>query len=529
MKTLQKVINLDSIKNVDKNLLYESFSNFIEIGSTATERGTFYDKKEDIIEAVKKSHQTLFEINRGIYAISLLMDGTTDFNKIIGITKLLHSDALKDNSIIDLAFETRIIQYLTTTLPIQRRLKLFKKIKELKINNSRTRNLILYTIFSEPNKLEWWSVKYRKKIYNALEHAWGKKLTSIIGKILYDRTPPNFFLNEKEFKILKQNIEKYVRSDSHVKEILPIICFILNNKLNNNELSDFVLFKVPIIRSFIEAKTDIKRGTKLPREVLEGIRSTYHKDISSAEVLELTKGSLSETAKLKVQKSAEKHGVSVSFNIEKQTPLNLYIHSYANGDMTSEIKEVLDKKAKEISKDIILDDREIGILLDASKSQYGSETQPFRPIALSQVFKDVLMSKAKCHLEITGGANGNGLLIPEGDTDLGTNLIKLIKKEPDSIFILTDGYENSSAGRVNEIIEATKKIGLDIKFFQITPTTASESSGIKKLSKNIIKVSSSDPKALNTSLVLAALKENPEDGLKKLLNITTKKLELWNK
>lgn len=507
-----------SIKDIRENkyptladkIIVDSFTQFIDVGSTATDRATFYNTKSDVVKATVDIHKNLYSVNRGIYAASLLLDGITDYTKQIGIENLLRNEGDKNGSMIPLEVETHMIAHIMSQMPVQRVFKMFENLKAHHVNNARTRRVILLSILNS-DKLEWWSVKYRQKLFNALEHAWGRRTTSIIKNIIAKNVR-----SEKEAEILNTYVFKYV--DQPINKVEQCLMFILGGT-NNKE------YTLPLLKAFVESKTDISKGTVLPREVLEGIRSTYHKDIKTAKVLDLTKQNLTDKEKMKVQKNAAIHNVQVTFDPRKQDVVDLYIHSYANDGVDDKIRKILAQKAEKTSKDLPIGYNSIGILIDASGSTRGSDTQALRPIAISQAIRDMLQYTADSYdIEIAGGRWENGLIYPEGDTNLADALIKLIEKMPDAIFIISDGYENAPAGRVNEIVEVTKKIGLDIEFHQITPVMASESKGIKNLSNQISVIPASKPNAITMAMLKAMLEQNAKNGIMGLFDITLKKL-----
>ena len=55
---------------------------------------------------------------------------------------------------------------------------MFGMLRKERVNNARTRRLILSTLLRADN-LEFWSVKYRRKLATALIHAWGRRTASI--------------------------------------------------------------------------------------------------------------------------------------------------------------------------------------------------------------------------------------------------------------------------------------------------------------------------------------------------------------
>jgi len=508
---------------IDEEVIVKTFLKFIDVANTSTNRSTFYNSQKEQNDATKQMHQNLYGINRGLYAATLLLDGVTDHTKMIGLETLLgiSNDVDRSRSLISIDNETQIIAHVLTQLPVQRMLNLYLDLKSKRVNNNRTRKIILMSILNSKS-LEFWSVKYRNKIRESIEHAVGKRRLSIIKSILNKQNFDNgkfLIYSNKEQSIMHESIMKFVNSNSE-KYVAQCLAFILGVDKK---------YTLPTLKSFIDAKTDISKGNKLPREVLEGLRSTYHKGTKTAEVLEVTKENLTDKEKIKVQKNAAKHGVTVDFDATKQDVVTLYIHSYANGNtITPEIMSVLKRKAEQSAKSTPIAYETVGILVDGSVSNSGSDTQKLRPIATSLAIRDLLVATSKkSFIEYAGGeVTEEGLVIPSGETNLAKGLIKILKQKPDAIFILSDGYENAPAGRVNEVIEAVRKMKNETPIFQISPVLSGEVAGVKKLSEKISALPVSKPEAIGFSMVKAMLEQNVRDGVIGLFNITLPKIEL---
>ena len=73
------------------------------------------------------------------------------------------------------------------------------------------------------------------------------------------------------------------------------------------------------------------------------------------------------------------------------------------------------------------------------------------------------------------------LIEPAGDTSLAAGLVALLKREPDVVFVLTDGYENAPAGRFAEVIRSVRRMGVETPIHQFSPVFAAEARGIRSL------------------------------------------------
>lgn len=507
-------IKMRDFTGLSERTIVETFLSFIDVANTATDRATFYNTKGEQRKAVADLHKSLYSIDRGVYGACLLLDGVTDYTRIVGIENLLEGKENREVSTISLETESNMIVYLLSTLPVQRMLKVFLDLKEKRVNNARTRKIILMSILNSPS-LPYWSVKYRSKIASVLEHAWGKRTTSIIRSILSKKVSD---WDAKEQTIMVKNVSKYVVS-GRSEDVYECLAFILR--------SDREEYTLETLKSFQDAKSDLSKGSKLPREVLEGIRGTYHKGSkSSADVLQVTKETLTEREKMKVQKKAAEHKVDVKFNAMAQDSVDLYIHAYETG-MNDEIKEALIVKATKSAQNSPISYSKIGIVIDASGSSSGNKTQKLRPLAISLSIRDMLEKCAteKSFVEYVGGKKVGRLVYPSGDTNIAKPLVDVLKNEPDAVFIISDGYENAPAGRVNEVIKSVKNMGINIPIYQINPVTSAEAGGIRKLSDEVSVIPANKPASIGLGMVKAMLESNLKDGILGLFNITLKKLK----
>ena len=510
MKTLtatQTSLVLRQMTEDQKRELSQAFLSFIETASVGTARASFYNTQAEQVQAIDLSHQKLLNVDRSIYGMSLLLPGFTDYTKQLGVVKFLGNHRM-DAIFLDESQEKRIIQRLLGQLSVPRKLKLFAWLKKEKINNARTRKLILNSILSEKH-LERWVSKYKTKIATTLEHAWGKRMCSIIKAIL---SKPASKLSLKEKNILKVNVLKY-SPQNYTHIVLECVSFALSVER---------VYNLPLLKSYQEAKSDLMKGSKLSFEVLEGIRSTYHPESTTAQVLELTKKQLTKGQKIAFQAQATKAQVDITFNPKNYDCIRLYIYAFKQG-LTDDITEVLAENAAKTARGLPLQFEKVGILLDTSLSMQGSETQWMRPMAISLAIRDVIRAASEETILVgCGDANiaNKTLVETQGDTSLAQGLLELMEAEVDTIFILSDGYENSPAGRVNEVMQLSKKIGVNIPVLQVTPVLAAEAGGIRKLSDAIGTIPISQVNGLGVNLLKSMFEVDVEQGIEALFNTT---------
>ena len=495
------------------------YSNFIRLAAPQSpfERADARErtkKAEEQRAAVEHQHERMFSLDRGLYCALMTLPGTTDFNRQLAIKKLLHQPRRPHHqALLSDAEELNILRWLVQTLPPTRMLKMFVMLKESRVNNARTRKLMLRSLLSHP-RLELWCTRYRKKLRIVLEHALGQRMSGIVRSIT-KKAPSSW--NDKEQNILHKHIGKHGHA-SQQKKVYECVSFILGNEEH---------LCLPLLKAYKAAKHDLEEGKRLPYETLEGIRSTYHKEIPTTQVLSLTKGQLTEGQKIGMQRAAEKAGVEVTFDPNKQSALRLYIYSFERG-MDESIKQALQKKATQAAQNLPTRWKHAGLLVDASASMMGDSTQALRPMSVALATRDMLRAASETSSVLYCGGRHEeetGLTYPCGGTSLAEGLIQLLRDTPDVVFILSDGYENSPAGRLAEVIKQIRKLGINTPIYQFSPVFGAESGGLRCLAKDLIPaLPVTSPQDMGLPLLKGMLQNEPVKALQGLLTLTTKLL-----
>lgn len=494
---------------------------FIDTALVNTGQGTFYNKKSDQLIALHAVHDAVFKVNRGLYASMLCLPGVLDLSKQIGFTKMLEDGQTGvEESLLTREQENIIIAMLSRNIRPSALMRQFEQIAKKKINNSRTKRFILGTILSS-NNLPLWVVKYRPKIRSALTHVWGRKMSSAIKYILMKNVASR---TDKENSILRSYIDKYAskaNTSLTPSDMYQCICFVLGGRIGSR-------YTVPILAQRIDAREDLSKGKDLPIEILDGIRTRYHKGTSKAKALDVAKGSMTETQKRRVQNQAKEAGVEIKMDATRQDIVSLYVYSYAMG-MTREIRKAIDAKARSIGFSFPLKYKNVGIVLDSSKSMFGTEQQKCRPISVALSMRDVLQSVADKYITVTtaGDPDDYGMINPRGDTSIAEALLRLIDRdmEFDAIYLITDGYENAPAGRTAEVIEKLKEIGYNTPLFQVSPVMSAETATVKALSPHVATMPVLNPEGIALAVFKAAITSDISSGIQTMLDSTRRILE----
>jgi len=516
-------VHLDYLTDEKVTALAKDTLSLLNVIGVSTAKSTYYNSKEEKEAAEKQFHKAVFETDRGIYGCLMMLPGVTDYSVQKAATAMLANRWKPETkSLLTFDQEKIILNYLIENLPANRMINLFVDFKNMRINNSRTKKqMILKHILTSP-KLELWSVKYRRKLKIVLTHAWGKRMTDIISQILVPRGPFDGTL--KEASILRENIAKYVHNHQ-LKDVLNCLSFILNGIGN-----------LPLHITFDDAKHDLTQGKNLPKEVLEGIRSTYHKDVPKEEILKLTARTMTTKQKKLVQKKAKAADIEVEFDPMKYGLVDLYKYGFEMADESTveerrDLVHAIRVKAERAASLLPFSFEKIGIVLDTSASMAGAQEQKLHPMAIACAIRDVLMHTATANpsesvfIETTDTSGGH-FRKPKGATHLATALVDALEKNPDAIFIISDGYENAPAGRVHEVIAALRHIGIDTPIYHINPTIAAESKkGIRTLSDYVPVMPVSNPEALGLTMMTAMLETDPRQGLESIASMALSTIE----
>jgi hypothetical protein len=498
--------------------------NFLDVASTSLGRATHYNSREQQEAAERSNHAQLFGFDRDLYALMLLVPGISDRARQLGIRTLLGNPRNEAAGMLDVEGERAVIELMVANLPPQRMLKLFAGMADKagdRVNNARTRKLILRTLLSSP-RLELWAVKYRSKVRDVLVHAWGRKTASFLRRVL---STPVAGCSVEDQRALARHIGKYAGRNARIAR--ECVGFVLGATLEPT---------LPLLVAFSAAKHDLAAGAKLPLEVLEGIRSSHHPQVDRRTLLALGKGTLTKTQRKQVQREANQAGVEVAMDPRDYAAVELYVYSYAMG-VTDDIAAALVAHGRRAAAEFPVRYARIGVLVDASGSMVGHATQALRPMAVALALRDMLQAVGDSHRTIYCGGEFRaedharlsspsalgfaGLCRPAGETALAEGLLELLDvdeaQRPEAIYVISDGYENAPAGRFSEVLLALRGMGIEIPIYHLCPVFAAEARGIRSLGEGLVAMPVARPEALGVSFLRSLVAAEPLRGINCLL------------
>jgi hypothetical protein len=504
--------------HVEAKWVGEVVREFLDTAVAGFGKATHYNSEVEVVAAERQAHQLLLELDRDLYAAFLALPGVTDRSRQLGVRNLLSltRGETGEPRFVSPALERALVYQMVGALPPPRMLKMFESFRAAdsdariaKANNSRTRKLILRTILRSP-RLELWAVKYRDKVGRALTHAMGERKAGIVRSIL---SKPPGERNAKEIKILREEIARYADGKHTATKLYACLGFALGATRTS--------WGVALLDKFELAKRDLRAGKGLPIEVLEGIRGQFHKNTDTATVLELSKTTLTAAQRMTVQRKAKETGVKVDFDPTQADAIKLYIYAFEMG-MTDEIAIAMHQKAHAAAQKFPLSHERIGILVDASRSMFGDETQKLRPMATALALRDMLAQTADSAVYAYAGGRADGRLVrPDGDTSLAKSLLELVAAKPDAIYVLSDGYENAPAGRFAEVVRHLERIGIVVPIHHLNPVVAAESKGVRELAPGMVPtLPARQAESLGISILRHVLDRDPVRGINALLAMT---------
>jgi len=471
-----------------------------------TPKGAYYEGQNEQYNAVKNMWMQLFNNDRTLFSLIMLLNGT-GFSKG-AMTQILLSNPLNDNMLpvyikdLPQSFENEIIAYVLRKERTPRALKnlLMLTEGENRVNNSRTRKLILDFIFNRNNKdLDFLAVNYKGKLQKLVRHALGKQ---DLNKIL-----------NGDVKTFQKFIGRYNRG------AYPVLYHIFNKDIPPKG------FYFPMIDQYYHLREAAQKANveefrkymkKLPIRTVMGMRNLYKVQIDKAELLEKTQTSTKD--KIQMQAAAKRTGAKLDVNYNKQDIYDLFKFLYFEIDkMNEENTDKIFTSIYEIeSKMSKIDIGKCIVIMDASHSMIGSDKRPMHPFLTGQCIISAIDNVQKVLYvggkEVILPKRKSKLLVPGNSTNLWRGLIKAVSTGIKNIVVISDGYENTIKGMFNHVYNHLKKSGYDFKVIHINPVfSAGSSEGTtKRLVDDIKPLPVTDYKYLETEVIFSKLLEDKE-------------------
>lgn len=459
---------VEETPKLDTDLL----STFLNSTITSTIQTEYYSKPEDQMKAIFNIHKRMLKEQREAYALSLLLPINHIHKQLIIFNLLKHGKGvIKEQK----EWENKIIRLALRYLPTNRAYKVFTILQLNKVNNKRTRELAKEFLLSRKS-LEFEAIKYKKSMKNIIihNHINAEKLFADINQFLFKKKPK--------------------------------------------------IKTMALLKTYIAAKKDKKEVYKLPYSVALGFKE-LHK-IPDKTFYNKIKEKMTHGEKLRTQEVATKHGVKIDIDFKRYDPIKML--KYFRANVSRAEYESFAKSCERMANKIPFRFSKIRVILDRSRSMYGSYEKKFHPISVSESIAQVLSHLSndfKIYPEVRPF-----MVKLEGETDLSV-LLKALKDEPELLVILSDGYENAPAGLAHQILHAylTKIDKKKTIIIHINPVFAPEMEEIRTLHKKILTMGIRNINQLALILLIGLAHYRKTKEIEKVLEGLRKKIEIPKK
>jgi hypothetical protein len=518
------VLSKTQVMSIKKSLI-ESLS--IASGSKST--ATYYHTKDEQVDALKKHVKELYGLSKELPLIIATQKGVTGkyISEVIlnefkqtytgGACNIVNPVDWYDGGISENALLLALSNL--NDVGITYVLRMFVDLKTNKINNERSKKIVLGYLWGHPN-LEFFAMKYRNKIKDIFKHVYGELTTSVLLSIAEKYCEATPIMEEKEVRNFRKQVGRYsVYSNEKSAKILLFI-------FGRTDGVEYKKDELALLYEYMQAKANIFSTSKVPEEILRGLIA----DVNHPQYFQLwsneakrkdtmAKIRQSDTVtsvnqQIRQTKSSKELGVNKSVDMHKATDfLALYKTGYEDG-FTEKIQSAIDSLAEKKKINNFLYEN-IGIIVDTSTSMDGHAVESKNtPKAIAEFTAAVLKKSAKNSIIVETNSHEEDF----SSTDLATAFLTLLRKESDisvgydavyvpttgmeALFVITDGYENTYDGLFQEVLNVYQsQTGRNLPVFQISPITGAEmGSGVRKIAANAFPISVNDPVSIQPQI-----------------------------
>ena len=380
---------------------------FINACLSCTGQGEFYDEYSYSYGqkvSIDFLHEYILGNYRRLYCLTLAA-GINHFNQAQIVIKLLASGKSIDASGSFRTLENQLITATLDRLTPQRAWGLLLQLRKQGINNRRARSIAQAYIDSRGDKLAFQAVKYRSKLRAIVAH-FHLKLEPELNDFLFGRWQHSF--------------------------------------------------STQLFEQFRQASYSASALYQLPFTVAEGLAVKHH--IPRQLFLEKIQAQMTAGEKLRLQDSAIKAGTLLTIDPHRLslTKLALYILSLdvqVRRDRQVELTSWLERSASNTLRQIPLRLGRVAAILDRSYSSSGSREKRRRPLGIALAINALLRQAATAYQAFWTVPTDEPLLVtPRGQTNLVTPLLDALDWQPQTIVIISDGWENDPPGAVAELL-----------------------------------------------------------------------------
>jgi len=478
-------------------------------------KGAFYEEADEQFQRVFQMWKDLFSFDRTLFSLTTLLGGTGFSKGSMNHMLLANPPGKTGKELIPkgMAFdyENKVINYNLSKERIPRALKNLLMLTGsegfVRVNNSRTRKIILEFIFNRSAKeVEGLAINYKSKLKKLIRHALGKQT-------IYN------ILNGDE-RLFNKWIGRYN------SKVLPVVYHIFDKEPPWNAGRTTSLYS-KILRYWslrkaaqkgdVDKFRDLMKG--MPTRTVMGFRNTYKVPIDKSEVFEEAKMSSRESLQMEaaVKRSGATKVKQIDYNNQDIYDLwKAFYFKLMNDDPDNmdKIMEGINYQGKRVDR---IDIGRCVVVIDASRSMIGSEERKLHPFLTSLSILSILENVKD--VIYVGGKRVNtptddpiSVVVPYNHTDLWRGLIEAVITEAPNIVIISDGYENTIKGMFEHTYDHFKQSGYKFNLIHLNPVFSADSKTgtSRRLTKDTKPLPVSSYKFLETELIFDRMIENRE-------------------
>ncbi|MFE6691351.1 hypothetical protein ACFVFQ_33390 [Streptomyces sp. NPDC057743] len=379
---------------------------FVNAAVTATGQREFRSDAAEQRMSLDFLHAYVCGNYRPLYAASLALD-VNDHNAALIVRRLLETAG--EATVEERRAEGRLIAARLARLPAPRAYRLFRALREARVNNRRTRAIVRDWFAARPDPaLD--AVKYRAGLAGAARHA-HLPLAGVAG----------------------------------------------------GELGDFLFapdrrarYATPLLDAWRRAHYERAALYELPFTVAEGFAARHGVDRRA--FLERIAPRMTRLERLRVQESARAHRASVAAELAALplTRLASYVLGLPLDDRVArraELTGALRAAARRAAGARAGTWGRVAAVLDDSFSATGSRQKRQRPLAVALACHFLLEALAGSYRPLwTSGRTDALLVYPYGATPLGMRVLDALETGPERLVIVSDGWDNTPPGLAGEVL-----------------------------------------------------------------------------
>ncbi|WP_202819167.1 hypothetical protein [Actinosynnema sp. ALI-1.44] len=374
---------------------------FVNAAITSSGQREFHNSAQEQHLSLGFLHEYMIGNYRDLYAATLALD-INDHNAVLIAHRLLATPGEADLELRRL--EGELIGRRLRLVAPQRVYRLFRGLRQSRVNNRRTRAIVRDWLAHRPDPA-FDAVKYRSQFKHALRHA-------------------------------------------HIEP-------------THDELGDFLFggrtrYNTPILETWRRAHYEQASVYDLPYTVAEGF-AAKHK-IDRATFLERIAPMMTRVEQLRTQATAERNNVDTAVDLARM-PLTR-LASYALSlplseriDRRTELTGALRAAAARVAGRDAGRWGRVAAVLDDSFSTYGSGQKRRRPLAVALACSFLFEALADSYVPLwTSGRTDALLTYPYDVTPLGERVLDGLEHGPDRLLIVSDGWDNAPVGMAAEVL-----------------------------------------------------------------------------